>query len=71
MVGYHTVQVKGQLDESWSDSQGRVMSNESNRDAGLAESIVDQAALHGLLAKVRDLGLPLLPVFQIEADDES
>ena len=72
MADYYNIRVRGHLDQSWSDwFEGLVISNESNGDAVLAGSIVDQAALHGLLARVRDLGLPLLAVIQIETDHES
>ena len=72
MADYDNIRVRGHLDQSWSDwFEGLAISNESNGDAVLAGSIVDQAALHGLLASVRDLGLPLLAVVQIETDHES
>ncbi len=72
MADYYNIRVRGHLDQSWSDwFEGLAISNESNGDAVLAGSIVDQAALHGLLARVRDLGLPLLAVVQIETDHES
>ena len=72
MAEFYTIRVRGHLDQSWSDwFEGLVIRNESNGDAVLAGSIVDQAALHGLLAKVRDLGLPLLAVIRLEADDDS
>ncbi len=71
MADYYNIRVRGHLDQSWSDwFEGLAISNESNGDAVLAGSIVDQAALHGLLARVRDLGLPLLAVVQIERDHE-
>ncbi len=71
-MAYYNIRVRGHLDQSWSDwFEGLAISNEANGDAVLAGSIVDQAALHGLLARVRDLGLPLLAVVQIERDHES
>ncbi len=70
-MAYYNIRVRGHLDQSWSDwFEGLAISNEANGDAVLAGSIVDQAALHGLLARVRDLGLPLLAVVQIERDHE-
>ncbi len=59
---YH-IHVQGHLDESlsaWFD--GFRITNETNGTAVLIGSIVDQAALHGVLLKVRDLGLPLVAV---------
>jgi hypothetical protein len=46
---------------------------QDNGDTLLTGPVVDQAALHGLLKKVRDLGMPLLSVSRVEADhaDES
>ena len=71
MADYYNIRIRGHLDQSWSDwFEGLAISNEANGDAVLAGSIVDQAALHGLLARVRDLGLPLLAVVQIETDHE-
>ena len=71
MADYYNIRVRGHLDQSWSEwFEGLAISNEANGDAVLAGSIVDQAALHGLLASVRDLGLPLLAVVQIETDHE-
>ena len=71
MADYYNIRVRGHLDQSWSDwFEGLAISNEANGDAVLAGLIVDQAALHGLLARVRDLGLPLLAVVQIETDHE-
>ena len=72
MACYYYIRVRGHLDQSWSDwFEGLAVSNESSGDAVLAGSIVDQAALHGVLAKVRDLGLPLLAVIQLETDHEA
>jgi hypothetical protein len=73
---YH-IHVQGHLDESlsaWFD--GFRITNETNGTAVLIGSIVDQAALHGVLLKVRDLGLPLVAVTLIandgsEDDDET
>ena len=59
---YH-IHVQGHLDESlsaWFD--GFRITNKTNGTAVLIGSIVDQAALHGVLLKVRDLGLPLVAV---------
>ena len=68
---YH-IRVQGHLDASWSAwFDGLSITNEANGEAVLAGPIVDQAALHGVLIKVRDLGLPLVavtPVVEDEAD---
>ena len=55
--------VQGHLDGIWSDwFDGLTVTNGERGESLLAGSIPDQAALHGLLIKVRDLGLPLLAV---------
>jgi len=55
--------VKGILDEKWSDwFDGFTMTNPNEDETLLVGPVRDQGALHGLLAKIRDLGLPLLSV---------
>ncbi len=66
---YH-IRVHGHLDASWSAwFDDLTITNEANGEAVLAGPIVDQAALHGVLIKVRDLGLPLVSVNPIVAGD--
>ena len=62
--GTYEIRVKGYLDEQrWSAWFGGLeITYEANGDTVLTGSVVDQSALHGLLRKVRDLGLPLLSV---------
>ena len=68
---YH-IRVKGHLDATWSAwFDGFTVTNEANGEAVLAGPIVDQAALHGVLIKVRDLGLPLIAVNLVVASDEN
>ena len=60
---YH-IRIKGHLDEQWSDwFGGLAIKPQENGDTILTGPVVDQAALHGVLKKVRDAGLPLLAVF--------
>ncbi len=67
---YH-IRVKGHLDQRWSDwFDGLTITNAPNGEAILSGTIVDQAALHGVLMKVRDLGLPLLAVSLVGPDLE-
>jgi len=62
-VSFYKIRVKGHLDGRWTDwFDGLEITNLENGEAVLAGEIVDQAALHGLLRKVRDLGLPLISV---------
>lgn len=46
--------------------EGLTITLEDNGDTLLTGPVIDQATLHGLLRKVRDLGLPLLAVIQVE-----
>ena len=70
----YQIKVKGRLDESWSLwFDGLDISPESS-EAGPTVTIIsgpipDQAALHGILIRIRDLGLPLLAVNMIEPDE--
>jgi hypothetical protein len=57
------VRVKGHLDGRWSQwFDGLQITNLENGEAMLSGPIVDQVALHDVLARVRDLGLPLVAV---------
>ena len=63
---YH-IRIKGHLGRQWMDwFGGLTITPEANGDTLLTGPVVDQAALHGLLRKVRDLGLPLLSVMRRE-----
>jgi hypothetical protein len=58
--GRYEIRLKGHLDPQWSDwFEGLTITLEDNGDTCLTGPIADQAALHGLLKKVRDLGLTL------------
>jgi hypothetical protein len=62
-VSYYKIRVKGHLDERWSEwFDGLEITNLQNGETMLYGNVVDQAALHGVLNKVRDLGLPLIAV---------
>ena len=59
----YEIRLKGQLDHQWTDwFGGLAITPEGNGDTLLSGPVVDQAALHGLLRKVRDLGIPLLSI---------
>ena len=59
----YEIRLKGHLDVRWADwFDGLTLTRESDGTTVLSGSVVDQAALHGLLGKVRDLGLPLIAV---------
>jgi hypothetical protein len=64
---HYQVSVKGHLDDQWADwFAGLTVTRQEDGDTLLTGPVVDQAALHGLLRKVRDLGMPLLSVNRIE-----
>jgi hypothetical protein len=61
--GRYEIRLKGHLNARWADwFDGLTLTQESDGTTVLSGSVVDQAALHGLLGKVRDLGLPLIAV---------
>ena len=65
--GLYEVRIKGHLDTRWAEwFGGLTITPEDNGITLLSGQVVDQAALHGLLRKVRDLGMPLLSVIRIE-----
>jgi hypothetical protein len=71
----YQIRLKGQLGSEWTEWFGGLsIMLEDNGDTLLTGSVADQAALHGLLKRVRDLGLPLISVNPIEpggADDSA
>ena len=61
--GLYEIRLKGHLDDRWAGwFGGLTITLEDQGDTLLTGLVVDQAALHGLLKKVRDLGMPLLSV---------
>ncbi len=71
MPDIYQIRVKGHLDSHWSAwFDGMTITNQPDGKTVLTGPLVDQAALHGLLIKIRDLGLPLLAVAQQHGEDE-
>jgi hypothetical protein len=65
----YEIRVRGHLGAMWSEwFDGFHITNEDGGDTVLIGRVVDQAALHGLLARVRDLGLPLVAVSRCPSD---
>ncbi len=63
----YQIRVKGHLDPQWTDwFEGVAITLEEGGDTLLTGPITDQAALHSLLRKVRDLGIPLVSVNRLE-----
>jgi len=68
--GIYHIKVKGLLDRKWSDwFDGFDIRSEAGDETLLVGMVRDQAALHGMLTKIRDLGLPLLMVQRIEGEE--
>ncbi len=61
------IRVKGQIDERWSEwLDGLTITHTEEGETVLSGEVLDQAALYGLIAKLRDLGLPLLAMSSVE-----
>ena len=68
-AGRYEIRLKGHLDARWAAwFDGLSLTNESDGTTVIHGPVVDQAALHGLLQKMRDLGLPLISVTQVDPD---
>jgi hypothetical protein len=67
----YEIRLKGHLEARWVKwFDGMAITLEENGNTLLSGPVVDQAALHGILKKVRDLGLPLLLINSVEPDGE-
>ena len=58
----YELRVAGHLDAHWASWLGVALAHNDDGTSSLTAPVPDQAALHGLLAKVRDLGIPLISV---------
>jgi hypothetical protein len=67
--GEYEIRIRGHLDSRWAASfDGLSLTYGSDGTTLIHGPVVDQAALHGLLRKVRDVGLPLVSVIHVESD---
>jgi hypothetical protein len=65
--GWYEIHLKGHLDARWATwFDGMTLTREGDGTTRIRGPVADQAALHGLLRRVRDLGLPLLSVTRLE-----
>ena len=70
MATYFQITLRGHLDSHWSDwFEQMTIINQDNGDVVLRGPLADQAALHGVLIKIRDLGLPLLALATLAVDE--
>ena len=66
----YEIRIKGQLDPAWTDwFEGLAITLEEGGDTLITGPVIDQAALYGLLKKVRDLGLPLISLNPFQRDE--
>ena len=67
--GRYEIRLQGRLDPRWASwFDDMSVSNDSDGTTVISGHVVDQSALHGLLHKVRDIGLPLVSVVRLAAD---
>jgi len=68
-AGHYEIRLKGHLDPRWAAwFDGLLLIHDSDGTTVIFGPVADQAALHGLLQKVRDVGMPLVSVTRIEPD---
>ena len=67
----HEIRVEGHLDERWADwLEGLTFTHETDGTTTLTGPLADQAALHGVLNRIRDLALPIVSVRRISPDGQ-
>jgi hypothetical protein len=71
-AGRYEIRIKGRLDSRWAAwFDGLDLTNASDGITVIHGLVADQSALHGLLQKVRDVGLPLISVTRLDADQRT
>jgi hypothetical protein len=67
--GRYEIRVKGHLEPRWAAwFDGMCLTNQSDGTTSIQGPVIDQAALHGVLHRLRDTGLPLISVTQLDPD---
>ena len=68
---YYEIRLKGHLDKRWTNwFGGLTITLEDEGNTLLAGPVADQSALHGLLKKIRDLGVPLISLMQVDPNHQ-
>ena len=67
---HYRIKLQGCLDDTWSDWFEEMAISSEGAETILTGQVADQAALHGLLIRIRDLNLTLLAVERLEPDQE-
>ncbi len=68
MVQHYEIRLKGHLDLSWSEwLDDMTIIHQDNGETLLTGPVADQAALHGVLNRMRDIGIPLISVNPVDA----
>lgn len=71
MAEIYQIRVRGHLDSRWSEwLDDLTIAQEANGETLITGPVADQSALHGLLKRIRDLGLPLLLVERLEEEKQ-
>jgi len=71
-TAHYRIRIKGQLAAHWAEwFDGMTITHRDNGETVLEGPVIDQAALHGMLNHIRDLGLPLLAVDRVELGGET
>jgi hypothetical protein len=70
-TGWYEIRLRGRLDPRWSTRFDAMTLTTGDGFTLLSGPVVDQAALHGVLHQLRDVGLPLVSVTQVQTHDTS
>lgn len=72
MMERYRIELQSVLNSNWADWLGNLeITNTATGNTVLVGEVVDQSALHGLLARIRDLGVPIVSIQRLPATTES